>query len=765
MPPENYKSFPSKKERESLMEQLKQLEDERDPLTSRDHYKNYVSSLKQLNEIMDHYYTPDAEGNVDTLEQDGKDKLMEAIIETATLGETFLADIANNGKNLNKGVPGIVSSVQSMMSQDYETLALYNPKNMELTLPEIQQDARTQVIDLRGVKIGKMGNAQSSRLPMTIVDEKGMKTSGVFTKASYVSVAGPFKKMIDEAANQCDNPEGKKQLQNFISGYRDYLQKKNKKLLGVEPKEAGDEMIVGKMIQQGMWEKKNIGDFMKRSGVDINNLSLNAKNILMENFDTFVKEPAYWVNGLELGLKDGDRLDQRNSAMSAVANLLGVSKLVARSTNMKYMDEDGNVIEGTFMEKAQGLDLVGKGNEALFEHVSDGLFQQGSDLNKDIADIQVLDYICGNIDRHEGNLFYDVDEKTGLIKGIQGIDNDSAFGLYSSGKNGRNFRLSGTDSLTVVSADMAKKISNISPEMLKFALRGRGLTDKEIQAACGRLIEVKEAVKEPLTKPFAKNIADIMQNKGNKTLSIMEPEDLKKVPPGTFGCEAGNLFRFVNDGINTAKSYARSNGYQYNPKKINEKQFREVSTTGRMFTAGGISESLKGMSRMIRNEVTGFVVSGLSKFMRSSDKFRKMVAAVKTADKLSAELKKEIGENGGLDRDDPKVSEQLKKADKAMEEVRKATKEYLEKKMKEKKVNSLDQLRGKNAYEQKRIDYAKKLMDNVKEYDMISHPESANAKQVRETVKNRIDLAAKRKARKNATNKTGPDASKKGKTM
>ena len=301
--------------------------------------------------------------------------------------------------------------------------------------------------------------------------------------------------------------------------------------------------------------------------------------------------------------------------------------------------------------------------------------------------------------------------------------------------------------------------------MLKFTLRGRGLTDQEIQAACGRLAEVKEAVKEPLTKPFTKNISEIMQNKGSKTLSIMEPEDLKKVPPGTFGCKEGNLFRFVNDGINTAMNNARNSGYQYNPKKINEKQFREVSTTGRKFTAAGISESLKGMSRMIQNEVTGFVVSGLSKFMRSSDKFRKMVAAVKTADKLSMELKKEIGENGGLDRDDPKVKEQLEKADKAMEAVRKATEEYLKKKMKEKKVTTLDKLSGKNEYEQKRIDYAKKLMENVKEYDMISHPESANAKQVKETVKNRIELAAKRKARKNAPNKMGPDASQKGKTM
>lgn len=249
----------------------------------------------------------------------------------------------------------------------------------------------------------------------------------------------------------------------------------------------------------------------------------------------------------------------------------------------------------------------------------------------------------------------------------------------------------------------------------------------------------------------AKGTVDLTSNKATKKLSVMSAEDMRKLPPSAFGSKRGNLFRFVVAGIDNSLQNARKQGYGYVPeKKREEKGFREVSTTSRRFTAAGIGESLRGMSRMVRNEVTGFVVTGLSKLFRSSDKWRTMVASVEAADQLSAQLKKEVGEKGTLDREDPKVKAQLEKADKAMEAVRKATEEYLDKKMKEKKVTDLKDLVGKNAYEKKRIDYAKKLMENVKEYDQIAHPEKAEAKAKKKAVKGRAELSAQRREKQQA---------------
>lgn len=152
-------------------------------------------------------------------------------------------------------------------------------------------------------------------------------------------------------------------------------------------------------------------------------------------------------------------------------------------------------------------------------------------------------------------------------------------------------------------------------------------------------------------------------------------------------------------------------------------------------------------------------VAAQSKFLRSSGKFRSMVASVKAAGALSDQLKKEVGENGALDRNDPKVKAQLEKADKAMAKVRKDTEAYLLKKMKEKGVTSLDQLKGKHEYEQKRIDYAKKLMESVKEYEGITNPDKARDKaqsqSLRDAVKDRMELAQQRKQPKQ--DKGGPE--------
>ena len=47
---------------------------------------------------------------------------------------------------------------------------------------------------------------------------------------------------------------------------------------------------------------------------------------------------------------------------------------VARSVNMKYLDENGDEVEGTFMEFADGLDLHGKNGLKEFEKVANDPF-------------------------------------------------------------------------------------------------------------------------------------------------------------------------------------------------------------------------------------------------------------------------------------------------------------------------------------------------------------------------------------------------------
>jgi hypothetical protein len=74
-------------------------------------------------------------------------------------------------------------------------------------------------------------------------------------------------------------------------------------------------------------------------------------------------DAQYNINRIA-GISNDCRLDQRNSAMSDVAALLGMSGIIAKSIPMKIIHE-GEVIEGTFMEKAVGEDANNPTQDSL----------------------------------------------------------------------------------------------------------------------------------------------------------------------------------------------------------------------------------------------------------------------------------------------------------------------------------------------------------------------------------------------------------------
>ena len=119
---------------------------------------------------------------------------------------------------------------------------------------------------------------------------------------------------------------------------------------------------------------------------------------------------------------------------------------------------------------------------------TDGKFLQ------QLADLQVLDYVCGNVGRHFDHMTYDVDQN-GKIISIQGFGNNNAFGHFANGKEARG-KLAGCDDLGVISASMADKILSLDPAMLKFTLRGRGLSEEEMDYSVQRLTDLKEAIRK-----------------------------------------------------------------------------------------------------------------------------------------------------------------------------------------------------------------------------------------------------------------------------
>ena len=131
-------------------------------------------------------------------------------------------------------------------------------------------------------------------------------------------------------------------------------------------------------------------------------ISADAENALSEFSEIIDK--AYTqtlIYNKCLGATEKTNIDKRNCAMSMMANLLGNPKLVAKSVPITVIS--GNETKtGIFMEKAKGVDLT---------HAPEDEPARGFDFNhfsyteglRSMAELQVLDYICLNCDRHEYN--------------------------------------------------------------------------------------------------------------------------------------------------------------------------------------------------------------------------------------------------------------------------------------------------------------------------------------------------------------------------
>ncbi len=193
--------------------------------------------------------------------------------------------------------------------------------------------------------------------------------------------------------------------------------------------------------------------------------------------------------GNEVKANEINGLSKRNTATSRVAGMLGMEDKVAKSRNIKIVD-NGIETEGSFMETAKGIDSrsVEGRNKILSKGEVD--LTAGS-LQRDINRMQVLDMVCGQIDRHGGNFFYQISENPVhgkyQITGLQGIDNDMAFGKLKL--NAPSKLLPHIDTLTLIDEEVLVSLKEFTPDKIKFTL-GEMLNEDEINAVISRRKEI-----------------------------------------------------------------------------------------------------------------------------------------------------------------------------------------------------------------------------------------------------------------------------------
>ena len=270
-----------------------------------------------------------------------------------------------------------------------------------------------------------------------------------------------------------------------------------------------------------------------------------------------------------IGVNTNAKQDKRNSAMSMVADLLGRKDLIASSTTLQIKDpETGKIINGTLMENAKGIDRDSTKKEDLekFNQLTPEKIQNSLQLKKDIADMQILDWLCGNADRHFRNIFYKFDNE-GNICGLVGIDNDLSFGKEDHASNLDGINL---ENMNVMTEEMADKIMNMNKEEFRNMLFGYDLTTAEVNKSLERL----ETLQEKIT---------------------MDREYFKDMPPGYV---EDNRIRIMNDEqLATTSFYGDLAGgrkklsYDAEPQGREDKNlFASVSKHG--INANGIDYSI-----------------------------------------------------------------------------------------------------------------------------------------------------------------------------
>ena len=711
-------------------------------------YAEYVEKMARVDALMDKYSVPNAFGAAETMDLKAKEALLKAMQEAAMAGEEYMKNAqaavdAGTLKDLKHGVPLIVNGLQGMLNRDQEILEQYDP-SVPQSLPKVLGDARSSIVFLDNDQMQKLGGAQNSRIPITFKDNRGVERRGMFTKANF---AEDYDQMVNDllenAARQCYIPEGKKSIRGMINTYRE----RNKERWG----KATDAQIFQELSKLLIQENDGWGkryelkeDALKKElGIDKASLGFEGKKALREAFEKYDKltneKLGRYMNGGMLGMKEGERIDNLNSAMSAVTKLLGAPDLIANSVNMKFVDKEGEVQEGTFMAFSDGVDLAAGGEN--MKAVNDNPFEGESSWKglKQMADLQVLDYICGNVDRHAANMMYRTDDK-GNIVGVQGIDNDSSFGLFAEKEKDRH-TLPGADHLNVISASMRKKVMGLTPAMLKYTLRGRGLSEEKLEFAAKRLTTLQTSIRE----------GDAYY-KAHPTDKAYVPGHLRTVPDKEFQklkisqlCGKGeiNIFSLTYNKLqNAIDQYKGRKKYAFDPEtaqKLQQKKLPGVNAAGRGFTGGNFLEALRGAGKLAEDKKEKFKIGDLTdKYHGSSPQWDEMEAAAIKVARMEQELLANPNVNITV------YNARRAEIDAAVEQLKTKNDAYLAKKMGEKHVDDLKLLVGKNKYEKARIEHSLKIkaftdayqkppelgekdMEEMKEADTVEFRMAANA--------------------------------------
>ncbi len=178
-------------------------------------------------------------------------------------------------------------------------------------------------------------------------------------------------------------------------------------------------------------------------------------------------------------IKKDAELSKRNVATSRLAGFLGLSDLIVQ-TEMTNVTVNGKMMQGIIMDQAQGRNIGSI--KSMAKKAGKNVRYTGNSL-KGLCNLQILDILCGQVDRHSGNymMTYTIDGNGDYCYDkVTGIDNDMSFGclgyneIFGKGEKGyheiRNIGDFNGIKIPGIDADLAQRIINLKPEFIEYQM-------------------------------------------------------------------------------------------------------------------------------------------------------------------------------------------------------------------------------------------------------------------------------------------------------
>ena len=625
--------------------------------------------------------------------------------------------ISKKDKNVPDYHYSAIQKTLKALSKDYKALLSYEKKINEgkltapLTFNDILENSRSKPIIAKG-DITTAGAGQNTRYVVQTEDKKVFFTKSERGQSYADDIKDLKKRMIDKYG--------------VLAGFLNNSYVTMTAGIITKEKNFDDRHLSNAIYSTDENVTYYIGIASKNSNSPAALLGFSEmsnviqKKIFQEYLaERFKIELAHEFKAVE-GINPECKQNKRNAAQSMVSDMIGRKDLLAYSENVKLkVPGKSGSINGTAMDAAKGEDLMHIDSNSNYLKIEEGDVEKSASLKRDIADLQVLDFLVGNPDRHTLNVTYRFDEN-GKICGIMGIDNDTCFGANYTA-DGLNFRSVGPEDMKIITASAAKKILALDENTFRNSLYGFDLTVQEVDAAVERLKTMKKVIKDSVKRYEGEKIPEGKLIEGLPR--IVEEKDLDKYSFEKDLCSLkvekkqgktinyGNMFASLYLQLNNKKNII-GNVRSSNFKRLEEMSENLLTATGKMVDV-----------KKKMNDMNGWYHFGSTQF---DDMIEKINKALILAGKGEAPLfnpVKDYEKNTPCHMKDYELSEFGRKYKQKVKEALDATNKYLD----ERAAKNKDVLKKKTkSAGWKRYQYALENKENLeKALEKIEKAEKA----------------------------------------